>query len=125
MTPEEFEYWKEKFKHVSDHTLDAASSLRFAAEDVGLDLGRLMEHPRNGDCAWFALTDGNSQYPLQKICILLCTPYGIMVEYLTSRGEQDQCIINDNHGYATELKNNGYRKLSDEEFLIFNGGGNT
>lgn len=122
MTPEEFEYWKEKFKHVSDDTLDCASNLRFAAEDTGLDLGRLMEHPRNGDCAWFVLTDNASEYPLQRICVILCTPHCVLVEFLTPHGEVDQSILGDYASYSQKLLSMGYRKLTDEEFMVFNGG---
>lgn len=122
MTPEELAEWRKKYGHLSMKTMDNAANLRLSSCDAELDLGPLlMKKP--ADYVYFILTDGRTEYPLKRICVLLCTPDAVLCEFLNAGEENNMAIMDvDCVPFLEHLKNMGYRSLTDEEYLILSGG---
>lgn len=119
MTEEEMAQWKEDYGHLSQATMDTSANLRMSSCDAGLELGRLFTSKKRGDFVWFVLTDDSASYPLQRLCILLCTPNTVLVEFHTAGGTLEAAVLDASSiSYLEHLKMIGYRKLSHDEYLV-------
>lgn len=105
-------------------TMDNAANLRLSSCDAELDLGPLlMKKP--ADYVYFILTDGRTEYSLKRICVLLCTPDTVLCEFLNANEENSMAIMDvDCVAFLEHLKNVGYRRLTDDEYLVLTRGRN-
>lgn len=123
MTEEEMAKWKEDYGHLSQATMDSAANLRLSSCDADLELGTLFTSKHKGDYVWFILTDDSASYALQRLCVLLCTPDSVLVEFHSPGKEVDAAIMDANCvTYLEHLKLMGYRKLSQAEYNILTDG---
>lgn len=125
MTEDEMAKWKEDYGHLTQATMDTSANLRMSSCDAELELGRLFTSRKKGDYVWFILTDDSAGYPLQRLCILLCTPDTVLVEFHTAGGAVEAAILDAGCiSYLEHLRMIGYRKLSSDEYLVLTRGDN-